>query len=430
MPETLRLDHRGPITLESALDKDLNIINETSYFAAAEELYQVLWVSRRTIEALVRHHLALGNGESCKCVVEPRNRWLRGSFNVCVPVEVQSRGAHKLVFRCAMPHKLAEARYPDTVDEKMSFEVGTYVWMQDWCADVRIPHLYWFGFSDHRHFTCEDQMPFYVRLWRAIQTPPPPFERRGDPVRRQRLFQGMARAILSLARVPQPRIGSFEFRPDGTVTLTSRPWPCCVAILENGGAPRIMPRGETYTCVEPFVADMLAFHDESFLTNKNAVFDASDCRGQMTARAILRTLSHHYVSRARRGGPFRLQLTDFHASNIFVDDDWNVTCLIDLEWICSLPAENDDLCEFDKVHQEFLEVLEEEEIEMTPGRKPALANILRESWESGAVWFCHCLLSGCFPNTGVRGSTRVVSRKVDDYEEYAKELEHGFNKAT
>jgi hypothetical protein len=149
----------------------------------------------------------------------------------------------------------------------------------------------------------------------------------------------MARMILSLARVPQPRIASFRFCADGTVMLTHRPLPCCVAILENDGAPRTIPRDETYTCAEPFVADMLALHDGSFLANQNAVYDAADCRGQMAARALLRTLSHHFFTRERRGEPFRLQLTDLHASNIFVDNDWNVTCLTDLEWVCALPAE-------------------------------------------------------------------------------------------
>ncbi|KAK3328129.1 hypothetical protein B0T19DRAFT_491781 [Cercophora scortea] len=512
MPETLMLD-RGPITLESALNKDKNTIHEAAYFAATQELCKGLWASRRTIDALVRHHLALGDGNSLyKCVVAPPSQWIRGSFNVCVPVEVKSRkGTQKrVVFRCAMPHKLAEARHPGTVDEKLSCEVGMYVWMQDQCDDVRIPHLYGFGFSDHRHFTREDQMPFYVRLWRAIQRHLRPLfgypnlsryapnptsvrmttaymllehigpetgrmlshtweQRRGDPVLRQRLFRGMARVIISLARVPQPRIGSFEFRADGTVTLTNRPLSCCIPILENNCAPRTIPRSQTYTCVEPFVADMLAFHDETFLADQNAVYDASNCRGEMTARAILRTVSHHYVTRERRSGPFYLQLTDFHASNIFVDDDWNLTCLIDLEWICSLPAENfaapywltgrgidelegDDLVEFEKVHQEFLDILEKEEIAMAPERKPALVNILRENWESGAVWFWHCLLSinaqwslvdeHISPKYRPLSSTvedvlyhfwcqdafKVVDRKVDDYEEYEKELKRVFDK--
>jgi hypothetical protein len=53
--------------------------------------------------------------------------------------------------RCPMPHKLAEARYPGTVDEKLSCEVGTYAWMQETSPDVPIPHLFGFGFSDGRH---------------------------------------------------------------------------------------------------------------------------------------------------------------------------------------------------------------------------------------------------------------------------------------
>jgi len=51
-------------------------------------------------------------------------------------------------------HKLAEAKYPGTVDEKLSSEVGGHAWMQHRCLDIRIPHLYGFYFSDHRHVTC------------------------------------------------------------------------------------------------------------------------------------------------------------------------------------------------------------------------------------------------------------------------------------
>jgi hypothetical protein len=127
--------------------------------------------------------------------------------------------------------------------------------------------------------------------------------------------------IISLASTPQPRIGSFQFHNDGTITLTKRPLPCSVIILENDGAPRTIQRNETYTCTEPFVADMLTLHKNSFLSNPNAVYNAEDCRGQMAAGALLRMLSHHYVDWERRNGPFYLQLTDLHTSNIFVDEN-------------------------------------------------------------------------------------------------------------
>ncbi|KAF4633269.1 hypothetical protein G7Y89_g4840 [Cudoniella acicularis] len=142
---------------------------------------------------------------------------------------------------------------------------------------------------------------------------------RNDLFHRQKLFRGMARLMLSLANIPQPRIGSFQFHADGTVTLTNRPLPCSVVILEN--------------------EDMLILHKNSFLSNLNAVYDDDDCRGQMAARALLRMLSHYYIERKRRNGPFYLQFTDLYASNIFVDEQWNITCLMDLEWVCALPAE-------------------------------------------------------------------------------------------
>ncbi|GAB1312037.1 hypothetical protein MFIFM68171_02247 [Madurella fahalii] len=66
---------------------------------------------------------------------------------------------------------------------------------------------------------------------------------------------------------------------------------------------------------------MLALYDRRFLANRNAVYHAADCRSQMAARALLRTLLHHYVTRECRGRPFRLQLTDFYTSNIFINDD-------------------------------------------------------------------------------------------------------------
>jgi len=149
MSTAIKLDHQKTITYESALKKDANIISQVAHFEAATKLYQLLWDQRQTIQALVKHHLRLSNRDIC--IVTTKDQWIRGSFNICIPIEVQSTRFHKkLIFRCPMPHKL-EAKYPGTVDEKLSSEVGTYAWIQHQCPDIRIPHLYGFGFSDHRH---------------------------------------------------------------------------------------------------------------------------------------------------------------------------------------------------------------------------------------------------------------------------------------
>jgi hypothetical protein len=126
MPATLELDNGEHITYESAIKNDKNIINEAKYPRARKQLFQKLWDQRATIQNIVRHHLRLRDEDAC--IVE--DQWIRGSFNVCIPVE---------------------ATYPGTIDEKLNSEVGAYVWMQEYCPDIPIPQLYGFGFSDNRH---------------------------------------------------------------------------------------------------------------------------------------------------------------------------------------------------------------------------------------------------------------------------------------
>jgi hypothetical protein len=141
---------RGFTTYDDAAEEDENIVQQLGYVPATEELYQSLWDRRETICALTKHHLGLGQRDCC--VVLPCLEWIRGSFNVCIPVEVKTAEESKrFLLRCALPHKLAESKCPGTVDEKVGCEVGAYVWMQEKCPTVRIPFLYGFGFASNLH---------------------------------------------------------------------------------------------------------------------------------------------------------------------------------------------------------------------------------------------------------------------------------------
>ncbi|KAI1351502.1 hypothetical protein F5Y01DRAFT_121139 [Xylaria sp. FL0043] len=425
MPSTLELVGRGPITIESAIEEEKNIINWVSYGPATDRFYQELWAQRDSIEALVRHHLALDRRDACR--VLPSHHWIRGSFNVCVFVEVKSgNSARKVIFRCPMPHKLAEARYPGSIDEKLGSE---FTHAKHLAFFPRVMRLCW------RFIYRSLRLPL---LSNYVLNPPsqqgyPPYMilkylgpktgqmlsdtfdmHREDKARRQRLFRGMSRIMISLARLPQARIGSFQLNDSGTVTLTNRPLTCSMMISENDGATRTMPRNETISCTDAFVSDMLTFHDHRFLSQPNAVNDESDCRTQMAVKTLLRVVSHNYIKREVRNGPFLLQHTDLHASNILVDKDWNVTGLIDLEWVCALPAEKlavpywltgcaiDDiegekLDQFDLVRQEFMHIFEEEEQVMKMKAKAShninLSEIMHDMWDSKGVWFWYCLSS-------------------------------------
>lgn len=83
---------------------------------------------------------------------------------------------------------------------------------------------------------------------------------------------------------------------------------------------------------------MLKFREEAFSAQPNAVNDEEDCHLQTLHITMLRLLNNQIFD-SHSEGPFVLQLTDLHSSNIFVDDDWNIVAIIDLEFTCALPPD-------------------------------------------------------------------------------------------
>ncbi|CAK7231528.1 hypothetical protein SCUCBS95973_007945 [Sporothrix curviconia] len=528
MRETILLEKRET-TLAEALKLDEDVPFAVSRVQALRDFEEQLWQRRSSITALVRHHLGLGlgtDGDKDACRVLPQAQWRRGRFNVCVFVSVSvAAGAAKqiVVFRCPKPHELFSHGTPSGVAEKMASEVANYAWIDEHCPDLRIPHLFGFGLDGQRHYTHVRQLSgltrSYNQTWRSIHrqlqrplvskfvenTPAAgalldvasafpytymilefigletgqmlsnTFTAHSDPAKMARLSRSIGRAMLALARVPLPRIGSLSFCTDGTISLAGRPVTAAVAIAENendhemarrresqsesqSGSPNennnqnenqnenqngsqnedpngtgirtmarrmpeptsereseqapgrkseqgtnkgpdedqnkdqnedqsksqnkhaqtaAIPLGAVYDNTDSFVSDMLTFHDQRLVQQPYAVRDDSDCRFQMAVLAVLRILAPRYVRPEHRGGPFVLQFTDLHASNILVDDDWNITCIIDLEWMCALPREmlavpywltgctidiiiDDEYDRFNKVRHAFLQILKEE----------------------------------------------------------------------
>lgn len=109
---------------------------------------------------------------------------------------------------------------------------------------------------------------------------------RHDPSHRNRLFHGLARIMISLARIPQPRIGSFRFHGDCTVTLTNRPSFAATALLENWGAEPSIDHEETYCSTESYVSDMITLHDNHLYSNESATDSELDCRSRMAIRSL------------------------------------------------------------------------------------------------------------------------------------------------
>ena len=284
------------------------------------------------------------------------------------------------------------------------------------------------------------------------------------------LFRGLARIILSLNKSPLPRIGSLTLDHRGRITLTNRPLTLQLQSLENEGIPCGISRNSTYSAVDSYLLDLLMCHDKRIHHQPNSIHDQDDGRQQLAALTMMRAVLPHFTRRGYRHGPFVFTLTDLHESNIFVDDRWNITGLIDLEWACSLPIElqsppywlsgrpADDIVHgepletFGQIVNEFLETFEQEEGELV-GEALYQAPIIKNCWSTGSFWYFEALNTPkglyrifnehiqrlfCFEHCNMRrfdemvapywsiDSAEVIERKIEEDEMYKGQLTEAF----
>lgn len=144
MPRTRPLLRRD-ITYTSAKEREVNILHQLKYYHQRNQFFAHLDNNRPWIENVVAHHLGLNS--SGMCHVLEREHWLHGSFNVCIPVTIQSRNEKRVLIRFPLPYRVGEEFNPGNGDEKIRCEAGTYAWLQENCPDIPIPQLYGFGLS-------------------------------------------------------------------------------------------------------------------------------------------------------------------------------------------------------------------------------------------------------------------------------------------
>ncbi|KAK1138536.1 hypothetical protein N8T08_002422 [Aspergillus melleus] len=236
---------------------------------------------------------------------------------------------------------------------------------------------------------------------------------------RRMFFRDLFRILLSLSRTPLPCIGSFIIDREGFLALSNRPLSKELQELENEEIPTGISRDYTYLSVESYMADILAVHDSRLRSQPNAVNNLQDCGYQMLAPAAMRTILPLFLCRNLRRGPFAFMLTDLHQSNIFVDEKWHITCLVDREWACSRPVQiieppywltnqgvdEVDVEGFDKLRQELMIIMCAEEAEQygedilrdPEGTPLRTSEIMEQAWKTGTFWYSLALSSPTGP---------------------------------
>ncbi|EEP76403.1 predicted protein [Uncinocarpus reesii 1704] len=448
----------GFVTLSEAQGAVNDMTIQLQYVTKMELFFKQLLARKKDIESLVASHCGLSNTELVRMAdpigPDKKKAWPRGCFNVCIPIEINNVGLNlpaKLAFRVPLPFMLGEEHFPGNEEEKVRTEAATYIWIKENCPDVPIPKLWGFGLPGGRSFF----LPPAVSLWQRCTT----FFRRlvcrlngsprfseyipqprswltergyvlidwvGDDGTRilsdtfykphtkkqtRNLYRSLSKIMLSVARIPQRRIGSWCIDDEGRISLSNRPLFSHLHQFENEGVPGGIRPKTTYNNAESLYLDILDSHDNRLREKMNATPDELETRSQAKDILLMRALLRQFTDRRLANGPFAMQLTDVHASNIFVDKNWNIKHLIDIEWACSLPVASLlppfwltnryplELCgpevdRFKLCYDEFMDIFEEEE-EITPlyykGRCHYRAPAMRTALDSGRFFYYHAL---------------------------------------
>ncbi|PYI29997.1 hypothetical protein BP00DRAFT_347328 [Aspergillus indologenus CBS 114.80] len=437
---------RDEITYSAAKELETNVLHSLSYWDQQSSYFEDLRRKSQLLETVVAHHLNLVP-TSCR-IAEP-SEWLSGTFNVCIPIYVENnRQRPSFLLRFPLPHRVGENVNPGNADEKILCEVGTYAWLQLNCPGVPIPQLHGYGLSTGQKFTALETLPFLTRSFEVVRRhilrflgfPVPSKyvahsskstdllgvgyllidyldvsrgrmlsaswnQGRHEPRLRMNLFRSLSDIMLAITRTPLPRIGSFIVDEKGYLRLRNRPLTLEIQDLENQHVPVDIPRDFTYSTVDSYVNDILAFHESRLRHQLNAVNDLQDALFQMAALTVMRAVRNLFFRPNLRRGPFYMSLTDLHQSNIFVDDDWNITYLVDLEWACSRPAElihppywltNQsvdaiDIDAYESLHREFMQAFAEQLSKRSWQHENQIYSILQEGWNKGTYWYALAL---------------------------------------
>lgn len=149
-PATLKPRHlvNSTITYSAAKECESNVLHELEYWDQETDYFSYLYQNRDSIRSIVAQHLGLNSAD--KCHVADPEQWMRGSFNICIPVDADGQGPNpgkKTIIRFPLPYRVGEVSCPGNADEKILCEAGTYVWLEANCPDVAIPRLYGFGLA-------------------------------------------------------------------------------------------------------------------------------------------------------------------------------------------------------------------------------------------------------------------------------------------
>ncbi|CAD0099970.1 unnamed protein product [Aureobasidium mustum] len=425
------------LTEQDALDIELDVIPQLQRQRETDDFRRKLQSSTSHIRELISRHLQIPESDF---VLDSPSAWKEGSFNICLGFDINNdRHPHlpqRALIRFPLPFNIGGSFAPGIMDEKLRCEAATYIWVRENCANIPIPRLLGMGFPGSQTFTAIENETFlnrfrwYLRYtWNWLHgdktSPYSTYTRtkltdvgylllewvpNGRTVtdswlqivpgnkRTANLYRGIARIMLDLANVPLPKIGSWTMDNKGVLTLTNQPLLDLTLLWNQYKVPTGISRssGSSYDPSDEFNPERKRRRSSTHSIGRHASSSTS------------------FFNKESREGPFVLFMSDLHPGNIFVDDDWNIVSIIDLELCPAAPIQmtqvphwltvrgvdqitGPHLDVYKQHYDMFVNILEQEEKNLVQDN--SYSQRLRHEWETGRFWYVMALRSiNAFPS--------------------------------
>ncbi|KAL5336614.1 hypothetical protein BJX70DRAFT_400402 [Aspergillus crustosus] len=254
-----------------------------------------------------------------------------------------------MTFRVPLPYKAGEHHYLGNCEERLRSEAATYIWINKNCPEVPTAVLRGFGVPDGASFLEPRSATFWQRLkwsvWRFCRSLYGQTDSCDYIPQARTTFIDHGYMLIDWIDNEDEQVLSNVFRKPHIEEQVQNLYQSMAKIivslakeLENLNVLSGVARNTTYTSADTFCLDLLDGHDNRLRHQANAALD--NAKSQAVDLVLMRSMLSHFTDRSLRDGPYVMHLTDMHISNIFLDKDWNIKHIIDLEWACSVPLEH------------------------------------------------------------------------------------------
>lgn len=264
-----------------------------------------------------------------------------GSFNFSYRLNWEDDGEDWLI-RFPLPGK---SMY---LDEKVQNEVSVMKYVSK-NTNIPVPKIIGYGMADENPTGLG---PFIIMTWAEGRKMSEILRKEGTSGKDdtlnpdvsedtlKTLYGRMAGILLELWKLDFGTIGSL------TMDESAESWEVGrrPLSLDMNELTRACGLGEymfrrTYTSSMDYIMSLIELQWTNLRQQRNSIFDSEDCRQKYTCRYLMQAIAPHFISRRDKYGPFKLFSDDLCPSNVLVDDDLNVTAVIDWEFCYAAPAQ-------------------------------------------------------------------------------------------